>query len=324
MTDRLTAVDRRRFLAGAASLGAAAAAPRARAADVVATTPFARIERLAPGVWAVISSPVNPDGSFNPQTLCNGGLVAGEDRVVAIDGYFQPAGAAWLQAQAEKLAGRRVTDVVVTHFHADHTGGLAGFFDGGEGPQIIATETTRKLIIERLSAPNDIDGSPFAAPSIRPPVLPTQILSDEAKTLPFDIGGRTLTLDHKRGHTPSDLAVHVDDTVFAGDLVWADYFHNYVDAIPSDLRRSAGDLLKDRKRTIVTGHGRLDTARNLAPYLDLLDHVEEKARAAHGAGKSVEDGAADFSVPETLGPWTLFNPRYYETAFRAWYRELDG
>ena len=82
-----------------------------------------------------MSKPLNPDGSFNPETVCNGGLVAGADRVVAIDAFLQPAGAAWLAGQAETLLGRPVTDVIVTHFHADHSGGLAGFQRGADGPE---------------------------------------------------------------------------------------------------------------------------------------------------------------------------------------------
>jgi len=330
-------LNRRGFLSGAATLTTLAACSgtevtqtaNAQAAfgEIVDDQPFANLQKVGENIWAVVSKPLNADGSFNPQTVCNGGLVAGDDRVVAVDAFLQPAGAAWLSGQAEQLLGRPITDVIVTHFHADHSGGLAGFQRGAEGPEIIATETTRKLIYERYAGPaRAIEDTPFSAPTVRP-VLPTRILTDESQTAQIDLGGgRTLTLDPKKGHTPSDLAVHVDDApvIFAGDLVWAGIFHNYVDAIPSYLTASVRDLLKDPAKTIITGHGYIAKAGDLGDYVSLLELVEDKARASYEAGKTPEEGAKDFTVPASLGEWVLFNPGYYQTAFEAWRRELAG
>ncbi len=331
--------SRRGMLAGLAATGAAAgtlglsATANARSfpvfGKVVDEQPFARLEELGPGIWGVVSTPLNPDGSFNPAaiaTLCNGGIIAGDEKVVAIDGSFQPAGAAWLAAQALKLTGRPVTDVIVTHFHADHTGGLAGYQQGAEGPDIIATAKTNQLIFDRYAGPKQTpEGSSFARSAIRP-VMPTHIITDETSIISMNLGGRTIRLHPLKGHTPSDLAVHVEDepVIFAGDLVWAGLFHNYVDAIPSHLTTSARQLLTDPKQTIVTGHGAIASTGDLGNYLNLLDLVEEKARASYTAGKTPAEGAAGFKVPASLGTWQLFNPRYYETAFEAWRRELAG
>lgn len=294
--------------------------------DVVDEQAFARLEKVGDNIWAAVSTPLNSDGSFNSETVCNGGLVAGAERIVAIDAFLEPVGAAWLADAAEALLGRPVTDVIVTHYHADHTGGLAGYQRGADGPEIIATERTRQLIYERYSGPaQPVDETPFSAPRIRP-VLPTRILTDEANSVQIDLGDRTLTLDPKKGHTPSDFAIHVDDApvTFVGDLVWAGFFPNYVDAIPSYLTASVKALLSDPNKTIVTGHGYVAKAAALTNYVSLLELVEEKARASHAAGKPPEEGAADFIIPESLGEWVLFNPGYYVTAFEAWRRELDG
>lgn len=328
-------INRRSFLSGATTIAATGAAlSRAAPAsaqnrafgDVVESQSFARLEKIGERTWAVVSTPFNDDGSFNAETVCNGGLILGDDRLVAIDGFLQPAGGAWLSAKALEVTGRPITDVIVTHFHADHSGGLAGFQNGAEGPDIIATETTRQLIYERYSGPSQpVEDTPFSAPTIRP-VLPNRILTEETKISDYDIGGAKLFLDPLKGHTPSDLAVIVghDPVVFAGDIIWAGIFHNYVDAIPSHLTVSAKKLLADPQRIIVTGHGYIARASELTDYIDLLDLVEEKARASHAAGYAPEDGAADFAVPESLGEWALFNPRAYSVAFEAWRRELDG
>lgn len=330
-------VSRRSLIAGVTAGAAVAASGIGRATaqvgmpygKIVDEQPFARLEEIGPGIWGVVSTPLNPDGTFNPQavaTLCNGGIIAGTDKVVAIDGSFQPAGAAWLAAQAKRLTGKPVSDVIVTHFHADHTGGLAGYQQGAIGPEIIATQTTHDLIIERYAgAKQTPEGSEFAQPAIRPS-LPTRIITNEVKSIRMDLGGRTIRMHPLSGHTPSDLAIHVEDepVVFAGDLVWQGLFHNYVDAIPSALRTSVVHMLEHPENIIVTGHGAIARASDLGNYLSLLDLVEEKARVAHADGKSPAEGAAKFSVPDALGPWLLFNPRYYETAFNAWYKELDA
>ena len=92
--------DRRAFLSCgayfAASLAALPVLSRdVRAGDPVLKTPFARVEKLAEGVWTVISTPMGP-GGFQPTTVSNGGIVKGKDRVLAIEGFNTPAGAAWL------------------------------------------------------------------------------------------------------------------------------------------------------------------------------------------------------------------------------------
>lgn len=327
--------SRRNFIAGTAAMAGVAAASRASAqvgpahGKVVDTQVFARLEEIGEGIWGVVSTPLNPDGSFNPAavaTLCNGGIIAGEEKVIAIDGSFQPAGAAWLAEQALKLTGRPVSDVIVTHFHADHSGGLAGYQNGASGPEIIATETTNNLIIERYTGARQTpEGAQFARPATRP-VLPTRIITDETSIITMDLGGRTIRLHPLKGHTPSDVAIVVDDApvIFAGDLVWEGLFHNYVDAIPSHLTTSVEHLLADPQKTIVTGHGAIANAGELSNYLELLRLVEDKARVSYAAGKTPAEGARDFTVPASLGNWLLFNPRYYETAFEAWRRELAG
>ena len=37
---------------------------------------------------------------------------------------------------------------------------------------------------------------------------------------------------------------------------------------------------------------------------------------------SVEEAAKAFTLPASLGAWTLFNPGFYTNAFKAWYRVL--
>ena len=56
--------------------------------EVVAREPFGNLEKIADGVWAMISTPLNGDRT----TLSNGGIIAGRNAVLAIEGFNQPAG----------------------------------------------------------------------------------------------------------------------------------------------------------------------------------------------------------------------------------------
>jgi len=333
----MSLLNRRGFLAqsslvaaaGLVSTKLALGSHQARAqslGDVIDEQAFGRLQKVGEGVWAVVSTPLNAEGAFaHAQTVCNGGFIAGEEKVLAIDAFLQPAGAHWMAEHAARLTGKRPTDVIVTHFHADHSGGLAGYQMGDQGPQIIETETTRKLINERYGVGNPVAGESFAQPAIRV-VGPTRVLLDENKPVSLDLGGRSVTIDPLSGHTPSDLAIHLDDVpiIFAGDLIWKGLFHNYVDAIPSKLTHSVEKLLQDPHKLIITGHGEIGMASEMSDYLALLKLVEQKAKDALIAGKTAAEGAAEFSIPEALGEWVLFNPAYYERAFAAWYRELNG
>ncbi|AHG92455.1 beta-lactamase domain protein (plasmid) [Gemmatirosa kalamazoonensis] len=320
----MSRISRRDFLAHtgscAAHLALAAAALPAplRAAwaqrplgAVVAREPFGTLERVADGVWALVSTPLGGDRT----TLCNGGIVVGRERVLAVEGFFQPAGAAWLAARAKELTGRWPTHVALTHFHADHTSGVAGYF-GEARPQVSATERTHTLVHERN----------LPADAARTAALADAVLLSATEASTFDLGGRVVRFVPRDGHTPSDASLELEEpsVVFAGDLVWNAMFPNYVDATPSRLARSVAALRRARDTVYVPGHGPLGRLADLDRYMSMLGEVERAARAAHAAGKTAAEGAAAFTLPAALGDWVLLNPVFYERAFAAWYRELAG
>ena len=64
---------------------------------VQAVEPWGRIERVAEGVWAVVSTPLR-QRDFT--TLSNGGIIAGRDEVLAVEGFASVEGASWVAAAA--------------------------------------------------------------------------------------------------------------------------------------------------------------------------------------------------------------------------------
>jgi glyoxylase-like metal-dependent hydrolase (beta-lactamase superfamily II) len=311
--------SRRQFLRHSASCAAhvalaASVIPRALRAEwtrslagpVVAQEKFGRLERIAEGVWALVSTPLNGDMT----TVANGGLVAGRSGVLAVEGFMQPGGAQWLAEQAMTLTGRRPTHVALSHYHADHVNGLAGYGAGESAPKVLSTVVTRDLALER-NRPED---------AARSAALRTATLLEAGA---LDLGGRTVRLSTRRGHTASDAVIELDDPAitFCGDLVWNGMFPNYVDAVPSVLSTTVRSMR--RPGTIyVPGHGPVGRDAEFDRYVTILEVVEEAARQAHAAGTPAAEAGVAFALPPSLGEWVLFNKVFFERAFAAWYREL--
>lgn len=275
----------------------------------MAREPFGSLERVSDGVWALISNPLGGDRT----TLSNGGIIAGTNAVLAIEGFNQPAGAAWLANKARALTGRWPTHVAVTHYHSDHSNGVAGYMTASDRPAMRATDTTRSWILEknganaeRADALKDVTAIPMDAPST------------------FDLGGRHATFVPRLGHTNSDVSIEIAEPslVFCGDLLWNAMVPNYVDAIPSKLSASVRAMRRDARTTYIPGHGAIADQAAYDRYTGVIDEIEKAARAGHAAGKTAAEAAAQFALPDSLGKWTLFSPQYFERAVGAWYKEL--
>lgn len=298
--------------AGYLAAGLAAAPLTARRAygarvrgQVVAESDFARIEQLGEGIWAVVSTPLK-NGSTHFETTSNGGIVQGSQGLLLIEGYMSAEGAAWVAEHAERLTGERPTHLVVTHFHADHCRGIAGVTSTVDS--VYATPTTRELMATGEE-----------------PILPGRLLNEEA-TDRLDLGGVTVRFTARKGHSPSDVTMEVEErqVVFCGDLVWNGMFPNFVDATPSHQVRHCEELLGRRGVEYVPGHGALADADGLADYLGLLQDLEIAGRRAAEQGLSPLAAAAAYQIPAPLGEFIQFGSDYVERAFVAWDRELVG
>lgn len=319
------AISRREFLAQSGSCAAhlavlAAAMPRAARlrwpgppfGALVAREPFGSLEKIADGVWALVSTPLSGDRT----TLSNGGIIAGSNAVLAIEGFNQPQGALWLAGQARELTGRWPTHVVLTHYHSDHANGVAGYFGGPDHPELRATERTRELVLER-NQPADAS---------RANALHDAVLLSPAQVTTLDLGGRAVKLVPRAGHTESDISLELEDPsiVFCGDLFWNAMFPNFVDAIPTKLSASVRALRRTRDTVYVPGHGAVGRAADYDRYTKMLDELELSARNARSAGVPAADAARGFKLSPSLGEWTLFSAVFYERAFAAWYRDLSA
>jgi glyoxylase-like metal-dependent hydrolase (beta-lactamase superfamily II) len=203
---------------------------------------------------------------------------------------------------------------VITHYHADHANGVAGYADGGPMPAVLATARTRDDVVSRNRPADDARAATLADATL--------LTADAPTTL--DLGGRRIRLVPRDGHTASDVSVELDEpaVVFCGDLVWNAMVPNYVDATPSRLAAAVRALRRDRPTAYVPGHGALAREDAFDRYVAMIDAIEAGARDAHARGRSAPEAGAAFTLPVSLGEWRLFSPAYFERAFAAWYREL--
>jgi glyoxylase-like metal-dependent hydrolase (beta-lactamase superfamily II) len=241
------------------------------------------------------------------RTFSNGGLVAGRDGVLAVEGFASEEGAGWLAGEARRLTGRWPSHVVLTHCHGDHSAGLGGYGARGARVEILGTAVTRDLLRQRR---------PEA-------VLPTTIVPALGPT-ELDLGGRRVRIDPREGHTPSDLTIEVLDprVVWCGDLVWNGLFPNFMDAMPSRQTAHVRRLLAEPATLWVPGHGSAARAADLRAFLTLLESIEDGARRTIARGVPAAEGVRDWRPPGKLGEWVRFSDDYYEVAFRAWEKEL--
>jgi glyoxylase-like metal-dependent hydrolase (beta-lactamase superfamily II) len=283
---------------------------------IVADEPWARIEQLSEGVWAVVSTPLAKN---DWTTLCNGGIIAGRDRVVAVEGYGREAGAKWVAEQARELTGRWPTDVVVTHYHGDHANGLAGYGSEDERPQVWLTAKTLDLIR------NDDIRRELPPLSVRAEMLDSAHILDPEQSTDLDLGGLTITLHPRLGHTASDVTIELDEpsVVFFGDLLWNRIFPNFRDTIPTAFSQSIRATLRERETIYVPGHGPRPEPGEIESYLDLVDEIEAAGRRSFDKGVSAAEAAMDFELPASVSDWHLFNDNYFEVAIRAWHKELS-
>lgn len=288
----------RRAVLGAGLLALAPRRAWAGAADYAI-----RPEPVGEGVWMV-------HGADAPIEPANGGAIA---NITIID---TPAGtvlcdcgpsmryATALKTVAERLTGKPVVRVYVTHLHPDHGLGI-GAFD----PAIVAALPGTIADIRR-------DGPGFSDAMYRmlndwmrgtDLAVPGRALGEGVE----DHGGRRLRLLALSGHSSTDLAILDERTglLIGGDLL----FHDRAPSTPAaDLprwRTSLETLAALPHRGAIPGHGPFDLKGTaaIAQTRDWLDWLEGALAGAVADGLDMVE-AGELPIPVRFA--TLAAARY--------------
>jgi cyclase len=324
--------DRREFLL--AGLAARHLGAQQREAAVVLDRGFAKVTTFAPGVYVTIAD------MSKPECASNGGVLAGRDAVLIVEGHMQREGAALEIEAARKLSKAPIRGAVNTHFHLDHTFGNIAYAEAKI--PILAHEKTAALMKEQYATVKGRDKAPLLAPMEQKVAqaadagerkrkqedldsykwmfdaieattlaLPTESVTAADSPKRIDLGGLTAVIEFLPGHTPTDLVVRVPerDLVFTGDLL---FYQSYPVALDADmpawrqvLGRFAGYGAKTR---FVPGHGPVcgqETVREQAALFDTLGaHAEKMMRA----GASADEAERRYIVP----------PRFQKFGVHSW------
>jgi glyoxylase-like metal-dependent hydrolase (beta-lactamase superfamily II) len=286
---------------------------------------FARVSRISDGLYVTIADP-----SKGPQCLSNGGVVAGRNATLIIEGHFQPQGAELELEVARMVSKQQVRAAVDTHYHFDHTFGNSAY--ANQHVPIIAHEKTVSLMKDKYAALKTVDKRPLleaeqqkiarAADATEKAhresdfallkvmldgidattiALPTEPLAPSALPRRVDLGGLTAVLDSLPGHTGGDLLVSVPerDVVFTGDLL---FYKSYPVSIDADMlawRRTLDRLAGYNARTrFVPGHGPMCGLDVVREQCDLFDDMRAHAEKMIRAGATADEAERRYVKPK--------------------------
>lgn len=166
-------------------------------------------DELAPGLYA-----------YTAEGDPNTGIIVGEDGVTVLDAQATPALARQVMARIAQVSDRKVTRVVLSHYHAVRVLGASGY--GAQ--EIVCSDVTRDLIVER--GQQDMDSEIGRFPRLfrgreEIPGLTWPTASFHGR-MSLWFGNREAQLIHiGRAHTAGDTIVWLpkERVLFAGDTV---------------------------------------------------------------------------------------------------------
>jgi len=276
----------------------------AEAADNPPRAPAMQAREAAPGCWYVeglsaLGSPANQN------FISNAGFVVTSSSVVVIDALGSPALAERLLAEIAKVTSKKVSHVIVTHYHADHVYGLQVFAD--RGIPIIAHQAGREYLYAdvarlRLQASRE-ELAPWIDAQTR--LVPATQWIDARQEL--TVGDTQLVLQPVGpAHTPEDLAVYLPQRklLYAGDLVFRSRIPFVGQADSRNWILSLDKLLAFDAQVIVPGHGPVSTEarKDMQLTRDYLVYLRKTMGAAAQEMTPFEEAykATDWSAFEHL------------------------
>ncbi|MFQ5888619.1 MAG: MBL fold metallo-hydrolase [Gemmatimonadota bacterium] len=237
-----------------------------------------------------------------------------------------------LRHEAEEIGGR-LTHVINTHHHSDHTGGNLAF--AGEVEHIGQAKLSARVVALTERLRDRVAGSPEqwvaqvreswrqqsgSEPDAefveRLEAFARRVASLEpARSAPstgFDReaevrapAGRFELRHVSNGHTDNDAFIHLpeENLVHAGDLLFHE-LHPYIDvgagATTEGWQRCLEALIDlcDERTVVVPGHGEITDRRGLRRQSEYFDRLRELVGEAMGEGRSREE------ITELRPAWT--------------------
>jgi cyclase len=251
----------------------------------------ARIEKIRDNVYRILNT-----GSNCTAFITDAGVLLVET------GY--PGWGREILARLQEVTSKPVTMVITTHAHSDHAGSNVEL-GPAQNIEFVAHEITKANLAKDPCA--GLSGPGAGACNV--------FKGDNAKYLPAKTFKDKLSLKHGnlqvelgyygRGHTGGDIVVVFPQLRLAhvGDLLgWQGVPRLFAEdggstlEFPDTLARAQAAIRN--VDTIITGHQTLMPWQNWVEMRDFLRIYVDQVRAAHAAGKSVDEAVASIKWPE--------------------------
>ncbi len=249
-------------------------------------------------------------------------VIKGKEGTTLLDTGVEPR-TATLDEALKQLHARKVTQVVDSHYHFDHTGGNLHY--ASMGATIIAQQNVKT----RLAQPQHIDFFNLTFPPAPAKALPTVTFAD---SYVVKAGGHTLSLVHppRPAHTDGDIFIKIADAdvIFTGDI----YFNKLYPFIDYGVGGNIDGMIAaadqvlanaDAKTKIIPGHGDISGKADLQKYRDMLATVSGRVHKLIDAGKSEDEVVAAKPTADFDAVWAkgMFNGEQFT---RVVYRGLKN
>jgi cyclase len=315
----------------------------ARSVDGLKGSRHFTLENVGEGVYGAIAT---QDGL----AVGNAGIVDLGDSTVIFDTFSSHIAAADLKSVAERMTGRAVDTVVLSHAHRDHTKGSQAF----DGASILSTAKTLENMARRLEARTEkvrreglaaiekevnveFDAwisNPATDPSdkaiwesYRQSLL--QGIEDYRIVVPNIGFESSVTLCGNRrkaqaltfgtGHSESDALLYLPEerTVFMGDLLFIGYQPYIGDGDLQGLLRTLDKVEALDARILVPGHGPIGVPADISKMRDYLDAAQKEVDAVRRGGGGVDEVRRRSLPPALQGlRWRAFWPENLEALYK--------
>ena len=219
-------------------------------------------------------------------------LAVGSDGIIMVDTQFAPLSDK-IKAAIKAISPLPVKYVIITHYHGDHTGGIANFQK--DGVVALAQDNIRIRLLAGTT--NATTGNKMEARS--GDAIPKETYVGGMKTI--EVGGRKAILTHYyNAHTDGDTGVYFPDAnvICTGDIMNSNHRYQNVDyGNGGDIRgmiRATDDWLKiaNDQTKVVTGHGPLADKKVVAEYNAMVKAARERVEKLYREGKSEDEVVA--------------------------------
>jgi glyoxylase-like metal-dependent hydrolase (beta-lactamase superfamily II) len=230
-------------------------------------------------------------------------IAVGTDGIIMVDTQFAPLSDK-IKAAIKAISPLPVKYTILTHFHGDHTGGVANFQK--DGVIALAQDNIRLRLLGGTT--NGTTGNKTQPQS--GDAIPKETYFGGTKEIV--VGGRKAVLTHYyNAHTDGDTGVYFPDAnvIATGDIMNSNHRYQQVDFFNGgDIRgmiRATNDWLRiaNDQTKVVVGHGPLANKAKVAEYNEMVKKAREIVEKLYRDGKSEDEVVAMDPLKELNATW---------------------